>query len=136
MSLLDIGIPRPQRLLGIRMLFPKFFEHSSRDDPHPSNLACSHFGIKIKHYRSNTTVSIMRCADNSNSGIRVANQHILGLSVQEFPNPSIPKSLNSPIDHFSNSPIPQFKSIAGNSSPNDSLPNSLTNIRFGNLRNF
>jgi len=50
MSLLDIGIPRSQWLLGIRMRFPKFFEHSSRDDPHLGNLACSRIGIKTKHY--------------------------------------------------------------------------------------
>ena len=46
MSLLDIGIPRAQWLLGIRVRFPKFFEHSSRDDQHLSNLACSRVGIK------------------------------------------------------------------------------------------
>jgi hypothetical protein len=46
MSLFHIGVPCQQRLFGIRVRFPKYLEHFSRDDAHISNLPCSRHGIK------------------------------------------------------------------------------------------
>ena len=46
MSLFCIGMPRQQRLLCIRMCFPKLFEYFARNDPHVNNLPCSHIGIE------------------------------------------------------------------------------------------